>query len=170
MKKLLFFLMAPAACLGLLYTAFAYFEDTEASTDNTFQAGTWAVDVGGGGNNVSYTFQGLDPGASGRQSWTVTNTGSVDAFVDLDISIIEAGGLGGPLMAHLYISGGTDIYGAADSPQPLNGAGGSYDLNLPLAAGESRDFILDWNVINDYVPGDVDEVELTLHFNIQPAP
>jgi hypothetical protein len=159
--------MAAAASLGLLYTAFAYFEDTEASAGNSFRVGTWAVGVGGGGNTAAYTFQDLEALGSGTQTWTVQNTGSVSAFVDMNINVTESGtgNLGGFLTAHLYVSGGADIYSGA-----ISGMGGGYDLNLPLGAGESRDIVLDWNVEGGYAPDINDQVGLTISFDIQPAP
>jgi predicted ribosomally synthesized peptide with SipW-like signal peptide len=160
--------MAAIACLGLLYTSFAYFEDTEDSIENTFQAGTWMVDVDGGGSSASHVFQGLGEGDSGTKTWSVTNTGSVSAYVDLNISVAESGtgDLGDFLTAYLYVSGGDDIYG----PDAVNGMAGSYDLDLPLESGESVDITLDWYVSDGYYPDENDQVVLTINFDIQPAP
>ncbi len=154
--------MAAAACLGLLYTASAYFDDTEASTDNTFTAGTWAVK--GGGN---HTLTNLSAGASGTETWPVENTGTVDVYVDLDVSVIGSG-IGNPsdyLTARLYVSGGDDIYTGA-----INGMGGHYNLDPPLGPGESRDIILEWSVGEGYEPGPNDEVRVIISFDIKPAP
>lgn len=161
-KKLLLIFMTAAACLGLLYTASAYFDDTEASTDNTFQAGTWAVE--GGGN---HTLHDLAVGDSGTETWPFKNTGTVSAYVDMDVSVVGSG-IGNPsdyLTARLYVSGGDDIYAGA-----INGMGGSYDLDPPLGPGESRDIILEWSVGDGYEPGVNDEVRVIISFDIHPAP
>jgi predicted ribosomally synthesized peptide with SipW-like signal peptide len=162
--------MATAICLGLLFTAFSYFNDTEASTNNTFTVGTWAVDVGGGsGDSASCTFQNLTAGQSGTETWSVTNTGTVPAYVDLNIGILESGTghLGDYLMVHLYVSGGGDIYGDA----PIKNSAGVYDSNLPLAAGESKTVILDWYASAGYtIPDANDKVVFAISFSIQPAP
>jgi predicted ribosomally synthesized peptide with SipW-like signal peptide len=157
--------MVVVACLGLLYTSLAYFEDTEASIVNSFQAGTWSVD---GGSN--HTFRNLTAGQSGTETWTATNTGTVSAYVGLNISVIEegTGDLGEFLMGYLYVSDGGTICGP---DAPVNSLAGSYDLDLPLEPEESVDIILDWYVDAGYDPYDEnDKVRFKISFNIQPAP
>jgi predicted ribosomally synthesized peptide with SipW-like signal peptide len=160
--------MAAAACVSLLLTAFAYFDDTETSTGNTFQAGTWAVSVNGTGNSASHTFQSLNAGDSGSESWTVTNTGSISAYVDVNVSVADSGTghLGNFLIAHLYISGGPEIHVNA----PVNNIAGSYNLNLPLDAGQSKNIILDWSVAAGYIHDDNDQVVVAISFDIRPSP
>jgi len=155
--------MAAVTCLGLLYASFAYFDDTEASTINIFQAGTWSV-----GGSGSHTFSNLIAGNSGTETWTATNTGTVSAYVDLNISVTEGGtgDLGDFLSVHLYVSGGANIYG----PGAISGIGGGYNLNLPLEPDESIVIILDWSVEDGYFPDENDEIVLTISFNIQPVP
>jgi predicted ribosomally synthesized peptide with SipW-like signal peptide len=155
--------MTAAACLGLLYTASAYFDDTEASTENTFTAGTWAVE--GGGN---HTVHDLSVGDSGTETWPVKNTGTMDVNVDMDVSVTGSG-IGEPedfMTAHLYASDGADIYG----PDAISGMSGSYSLDLLLGPGESWDIILEWTVSEGYEPGENDEVRVIVSFDIQPAP
>jgi predicted ribosomally synthesized peptide with SipW-like signal peptide len=161
-------LLGAAACLGLLLTAFAYFNDTEASTGNTFTVGTWAVDVDGEGNSAGHTFQQLYVSDNGTETWSVKNTGTVPAYVDLNISVAESGTghLKNYLMVHLYPAGGTDIYGGA----LINGISGSYDLNLPLSAGESKAIYLDWYISDGYNHDDNDQVTITINFDIRLAP
>ncbi len=156
--------MAAAACLGLLYTSFAYFEDTEASTGNSFEAGTWSIK-----GDSNHTFSNLKSYDYGTETWTATNTGTVSAYVDLDIVVTESGtgDLGYYLMGHLYDSGGATICGP---DTPVNSMGGSYDFNLPLEPEESTDIILDWNVDTGYFPDVNDEVRIKISFDIHPAP
>jgi len=156
--------------LSLVFTAFAYFDDIEASIENTFEVGTWEVDVdSGGGHAASHIFKGLSAGQTGTLNWTVSNTGSVSAYVDVSISLSEVGtgDLGDFLTAYLYVSGGSDIYPGG----PISGAAGSYDTNLPLDAGQSRIIVLDWEVGGSYTGLDAnDQVTITISFSIQPAP
>jgi predicted ribosomally synthesized peptide with SipW-like signal peptide len=168
-KKLLLVFLAMATCLGLLFTSFSYFSDTEASTNNNFRVGTWAVDVEGSGNSASYVFQSLASGDNGTKTFNVTNTGTVSAYVDMSVGILEngTGHLGQYLMAHLYVSGGADIYGDA----PIENSTGIYNVNLLLAAGESKSVFLDWQVSDGYSPFDInDKVVFTISFTIQPTP
>jgi len=164
-KKLLLAFLGTAALLSLLFTAFAYFDDIEASIENSFEVGTWAVE--GGGN---HSYSNLTAGASGKDTWTATNTGSVSAYVDLNISVIEigAGNLADFLIGYLYVSGGDDIYSG-----PVSGIRtGRHDLDLPLEPGESVDIILDWYVSDDYfpMPDGHDEARVIISFGIHPAP
>jgi hypothetical protein len=102
--------MVAAAGLSLLFTAFAYFGDTEASSVNRFQVGTWALEVNnGGGDTASHTFNNLIVGDDDTETWTVTNTGTIPAYVDLDIEVSASGigNMGYFLLAYLYVSGGS---------------------------------------------------------------
>ena len=154
-------------------SAFAYFVDTEVSTANSFEMGTWAVDADGGGNTVVHTFNNLTAGTGGTNYWTVTNTGTVPAYVDMSINVAGtgAGSPGDFLLAHIYVAGYVgDIYGSAASPLPISAAGRNYDLNLVLEGGENLVIALDWTVNDAYEPDAFDEVVFTMSFNIQPAP
>jgi hypothetical protein len=154
--------------LSLVFTAFAYFDDTEVSIGNTFQAGIWAVDVNGGGSSAAQTFQGLASGDSGTKAWTVTDTGTIPAYVDLNVSVSESGTghLENYLMARLSIAGGSVIHDYV----LINDIAGSYNLNLPLDAGKSKDITLDWNVNSGYTPDANDKVVVTINFDIKPTP
>jgi predicted ribosomally synthesized peptide with SipW-like signal peptide len=171
--------MALAGLLSLVYSAFAYFDDTEESTDNSFTVGVWSLEEGdcdepaeaGAGVNAAgaYTFKGLDVGASGTRSWAVTNTGTVPVHVYMTVGVTGKGNghLGDHLGAHFYVSGSADsIYSG-----PLSGAGGSYDLNLRLEAGQGKVIVLGWYVDADYEAFDADDVvNLTVRFSIKPTP
>jgi hypothetical protein len=157
----------------LVGSAFAFFEDTEESTDNTFEMGTWAVETDGGGNTASNTFSNLEAGDSGMKTWTVTNTGTVPAYVDMSINVKGSGtgNLADLLLVHIYVAGyAGNIYGSADSLLPISGAGGYYDLNLVLESSVSLVIALDWTVNGSYQHDDSDEVVFSMKFSIQPTP
>ena len=94
MKKILISLMAIALVIGLVGAgAFAYFSDTETSTDNTFTAGTLnlKVNTNDGSNTVVFTESNKAPGDSGSGTWTLVNNGSLAGYVDLEsISVANA--------------------------------------------------------------------------------
>jgi hypothetical protein len=160
--------LAAAVSLGLVFTAFSYCNDTEASIENSFTVGTWAVSVNGRGDSAYYNFKNLAGGSCGTLIWEITNTGTVPAFTDMDIGIVEngTGNLGDYLKARLYISDGDDICPDA----AINTLAGPYDLDLPLDAGEAVMIMLDWIVDSGYFPDTNDQVKITLNFSISPAP
>ena len=93
MKKILISLMAIALVVGLVGAGtVAYFSDTETSTDNTFTAGTLDLNLDGGNVNVvKFTVADTYPGASGGETWTLLNIGSLAGYVDLEnISVANA--------------------------------------------------------------------------------
>jgi predicted ribosomally synthesized peptide with SipW-like signal peptide len=154
---------------------YAYFSDTETSTGNTFTAGTLDLNLDGGNTNVvKFTVGDVAPGDSGNGTWTVSNVGSIDGYLDLEsVGVSEDVGtstdpelvdepthvdttqLGTYLMAHIFVdtnndgdwdSGETDIYGTNASPAAINGIAGSYALNLSLAASGTNYITLCWSV------------------------
>ena len=151
----------------------AYFEDTEASADNNFEVGTWAVSANGGGSTAAFILQEPAAGAQGTHSWAVTNTGSVPAYVDMSVSVAVTGNvtMADYVLIHLYVAGYVgSIYGSGDSFLPINGAAGAHDTNLLLAPGNIINIALDWKVSEAYVPNTGDKVVLNMNFNIKPAP
>ena len=77
--------------------------------------------------SVTLTISADNGGASGTKTWTVTNIGTVPAYVDLNISadMSQVGNLNKSLMARLFIVGGGTIYG----PAAMIDMAGDYDLN-----------------------------------------
>ena len=76
----------------------SYFNDVEASTGNTFTAGTlnlvpstsgtgpagkYTVTAGGDGVNGNVVFVKLAPGDSGSTTWTLTNNGNLDGSLTI---------------------------------------------------------------------------------------
>jgi predicted ribosomally synthesized peptide with SipW-like signal peptide len=62
---------------------YAYFNDTETSGENTFQAGTLDLKVGGQDDpNVVYvTIDNIKPGWSGGYSWALKNVGTLTGYL-----------------------------------------------------------------------------------------
>ena len=100
MKKILFSLIAILVCVGLVGGAFAWFSDTDASTGNTFTAGTLDLEMrtaGGPGvpsTSWSYDHTGpiayavnMAPGVEfGPFDVHFRNGGTMDGYVDVNFS------------------------------------------------------------------------------------
>ena len=91
MKKILVSLMAILLAVGLVGAgAFAYFNDTETSTGNTFTAGTLDLTVDGQNdpNVVSFQVSTISPGWSQKYKWVLKNIGSITGKVFVEFSPI----------------------------------------------------------------------------------
>jgi len=87
MKKILFTIMACVLCIGLVGGAFAYFDDTETSTGNTFTAGTLDLKVNGGDVFVPYSVGNLKPGESrGTDTYSIYNAGSLPGVLSFKVT------------------------------------------------------------------------------------
>ena len=133
MKKILMSLMAIALVDGLVGAGVvASFSDEETSSGNTFTAGTLDLKVGGqdGSNVVALDIGPMAPGATGYNTWAVTNTGNIAGGFTLTVGTIsndpgttpepedtpDNGELSGNLMVILFedtnndgVFGGTDV-------------------------------------------------------------
>ncbi|MFZ5646945.1 MAG: TasA family protein, partial [Bacillota bacterium] len=90
-KRLSLSLMAVALIAMLVSAAtFALFTATTGNESNTFTAGTVTL---GQPASTPFTITNLAPGDSGNRTYTVTYTGSLDAWIGLDTT--TAGGLFG---------------------------------------------------------------------------
>jgi predicted ribosomally synthesized peptide with SipW-like signal peptide len=175
-KKILISLMTIAMMAALIGGGvFAYFNDVETSTGNTFTAGTLDLNLDGGNTNVvKFTVSNVKPGDSGGGTWTVANVGSIAGYLDLEsISVSEAIGtttdpelasepthvdttqLGNYLMVHMFIdannngswdTGETHILGTDAAPVAINTIASSYALDLGLAASGTNYITLRWSV------------------------
>jgi predicted ribosomally synthesized peptide with SipW-like signal peptide len=174
-KVLLSLMMIVLVCALIGGGIYAYFSDTETSTGNTFTAGTLDLNLDGGNTNVvKFTVGSVVPGDSGNGTWTVSNVGSIDGYLDLEsVGITEGVGtstdpelvdetthadtaqLGNYLLGHLFIdtnndgnwdSGETDIFGTNASPAAIKTIAGSYALNLSLTHGSTNYIALAWSV------------------------
>ncbi len=176
MNKILLSLMTIVLVCALVGGGvYAYFSDTETSTGNTFVAGTLDLNLDGGNTNVvKFTVSDVKPGDSGNGTWTVTNVGSIDGYLDLEsISVTEGIGtttdpeladestqadtnqLGNYLLGHLFIdtnndgnwdAGETDIFATNASPAAINTIAASYALDLSLTSSSTNYVTLAWSV------------------------
>jgi len=190
------------AAAGTGAGTFAYFSDTESSTGNTISAGTLNLTADGndGSATTTVSVDDVKPGGSGRGSTTLTNGGSVDGYLNVDVGTMtnnentvvepetaatgENGGEPGELGGVLDVIYGFDTTGDGniDVPfvdttskpyEPINRTGGAeYNPNIPLSSnGGSADFIVEWQL-----PSDVgnkiqsDGVELDVTFELLQNP
>jgi spore coat-associated protein N len=112
---------------------FALFTSTANNSGNTFTAGTLEVSAGNVAVYSGATFSNLAPGDSGDATLTVTNTGSLDAFVKIDDIINESGGL--------FDGGANQLQITYDTATKVAPAGGTatFDIHyyFPLDADDS---------------------------------
>ena len=173
------------ALLGVLLVAalagagtFAYFSDTETSSGNTFTAGTLDLAVGdeNPNNSPDFTIGDVKPGDSGTITYTLTNIGTIDGYLDLSgINVTDGPGPtpeseptpdNGELSANINVTvtlGTSVLYTGA-----LNGIAASYDADVALAASESTTLTIDWAVPEDAgndIQGDVTTVGLTVELD-----
>ncbi|MGB9903868.1 MAG: TasA family protein [Desulfotomaculales bacterium] len=189
MKKKIFASMFMIALMAALVggATFAYFNDTETSTGNSFAAGTLDLKLDGGDDNVvKFTASNLAPGQSGKGTWTIRNAGNINGFVDLTgITVVNTGAtpgtsefadgsgdLGANMNVRLFIdangngdydTGDTEIYNG-----PLNSIASDYNLNLPLNSGETKYIGLAWNIpgtVGNSIQGD--SVSFSMTFSLE---
>jgi predicted ribosomally synthesized peptide with SipW-like signal peptide len=166
MKKLLFVLILAVACLSLVGGVFAYFQDVEESTDNSFEVGTWKSATDDGEESALATISDVYADESATINWKLKNYGTIPANIDLDISVSEYGS--GCLADNMTIDltlGGMVIC----DDVPVSDLEGNYDTNLPLIAGASEDLTLCWNVGDDYEHDPDDSVTVNIEFDAKPG-
>jgi predicted ribosomally synthesized peptide with SipW-like signal peptide len=208
MKKLLILTMSIVLALGMIGSAFAYFSDTETSTGNSFTAGTLNLDVtifGDGpagkvdvhenadGTNDYVVFSDLAPGDSGSIVWNITNTGSLDGWInvtqglsndndgiDTEPELLEEPGANGALTdgeldEYMHLTSSMTIDGADVGflPQPWHGwwhdiavYGPSLD-NLPIVLPAGKTLVLTYAFsIDTTVTNIIQGDTFTANFNI----
>jgi predicted ribosomally synthesized peptide with SipW-like signal peptide len=92
MKKILGLSIAALLVIAMVAGGtFAYFQDTETSTGNSFTAGTLDLKLDGGDINVvKFTVTNANPGESGHNFWTLHNAGSLQGYLNLSgISVVD---------------------------------------------------------------------------------
>jgi len=196
LKRIIFSLMIIMAIFSIAGTgSLAYFEDSEVSSDNSLQLGVWDLESDSG----TLSLADLWAGSSGTRTWTVTNTGTVPAYLDLvnidytqyigetnqdelddEPTSLDTEQLENYLMVHLFVDysgdGWTDvfdenIYGTAATPLVISGIASSYNLNLLLDPNISSYITINWN-IPDTTDDRIygDELALSIEFDLQPTP
>ena len=126
MKKLMISLMTIAFVLALVGGGtWAYFNDTETSTGNSFTAGTlnlvpstsgtgpagkYTPTAGGDGINGNVVFDKVAPGDSGSITWTLTNAGNLDGTLTMASTVaFPENGTNEPETVAIASNGGVDL-------------------------------------------------------------
>ncbi len=98
MKKIFGLTIAALLIIGMVSGGtWAYFSDTESSTNNSLTAGTLDLNINGGNIAVTtFTASAVAPGDSGSGNSTLANVGSMGGELDITFSAItNTGGTGG---------------------------------------------------------------------------
>ena len=168
MKKILSSLIIILVLSALTISATrAYFSDTETSTGNRITAGTLDLNLEGGNTNVvKFDSVAIMPDETKSGTWTIHNAGSIDGYLDLHnitkdsdengcIDSEQAAGdnsCGNPgtgegelldlLSAKIFVdTNHNNIYDDEETiiyNGSFNDLDNNYDMNLPLAAGETK--------------------------------
>jgi len=90
MKKIVGLSVAALLIIGVIGGAtFAYFSDTESSTNNTLTAGVLDLNIDGGDIAVTtLTVSAAEPGGSGDDFSILANVGSMAGELDIDTSVV----------------------------------------------------------------------------------
>jgi predicted ribosomally synthesized peptide with SipW-like signal peptide len=173
MKKIVGLTIAVLLIVGLVGAGtYAYFSDTESSTNNTLTAGTLDLNIDGGNVAVTtFTASGVAPGDSGSGSSTLANVGSISGELDIATSAVTntpgAGGteyeggsgeLGASTQIAVYLdvdqSGG---WNAGDIGLQSNGA--TYSFPTALNYDEINDYASEtWNAVETMVTSAADDI------------
>jgi spore coat-associated protein N len=90
MRKIVILSVAVLVIIGLVSAGtYAYFSDTESSTNNVLTAGTLDLNIDGGNVAVTtFTVSSAAPGDSGFGSSTLANVGTMDGELDVTTSAV----------------------------------------------------------------------------------
>lgn len=169
----------------------AWFSDTEASTGNSFTAGTLDLNLDGGNTNVvKFNLSNLVPGNQPTGHWTLKNVGSVNGYVDIENVKVtgfengciepeteagdvtcgsDQGELQNVLGVYLFVDYGKDGWFSAGDKVIYNGLAKDmpthFELNEPLNAGSDfnvQGIINWWSTSSDNLAqGDSMTVDMT---------
>ena len=154
MKKILGLTVAALLVIGLVASGtWAYFSDTESSTNNSLVAGTLDLNIDGGDTAVTtFSVSNVAPGDSGSGSSTLANAGNLSGELDIEFSAItntpgagggEYEGGSGELGANAEIA----VYIDVDQ----SGAWSSGDIGLKSdGTTYNHPTALDYDAIDDY--------------------
>jgi spore coat-associated protein N len=140
---------------------YAYFSDTESSTNNVLTAGTLDLNIDGGDVAVTtFSASAVAPGDSGSGSSTLANVGSMSGELDIATSAVtntpgvggEFGGGSGELGSSAQIAMYLDV--------DQSGAWNAGDIGLKSdGTTYSSPTALDYDVIDNYASETWDAVE-----------
>lgn len=164
MKKILGLTIAALLIIGMVgTTTWAYFSDTETSTENTFTAGTLDLELtdasedGTDSETQTWVFANMEPTDTGGATLTVNSkAGSIDGYVDLStISVTDAegtnpesetsggNGLSDLLTVHMFFDvDGDGVYEVGDGDTDIYGTSASYAVFSGMAAIYDMDYAL----------------------------
>jgi spore coat-associated protein N len=165
MKKIVGLTIAVLLIIGLVGAGtYAYFSDTESSTNNTLTAGTLDLNINGGNVAVTtFTASAVAPGDSGSGNSTLANVGSMSGELDVTTSVVtntpgaggEFGGGSGELGASAQIAMYLDV--------DQSGSWNAGDIGLQSnATTYSFPTALNYDVIDNYASEKWDAVEATM--------
>jgi spore coat-associated protein N len=175
LKKVLFSVMSLMVVVGLVGGgAFAYFSDTETSTANSFAAGTLDLKLNAGDSNVTaFTVTDTYPSASGNYTYDLSNTGSLDGYLDVSAVVTDTGAVvtAGKEFADGIANLGTDmmirvtIGGNAMYQGSLIGFNGDHDWSIlvPKSPGATTCLVEWWipESVGNEIQGDSASIALT---------
>lgn len=198
MKKILGLTIAALLIIGMVGGGtWAYFSDTEASTENTFTAGTLdlqltdASEDGTDSETQTWVFSGMKPGDTGGATLTVQNAGSIAGYIDLSsISVTDAEGtnpesetsggnsLSDLLTVHMFfdvdgdgtfdlVDGDIDLYGSSLVYAQLSGMAASYDADYSLAASSTSYITLNYEWASSANDNDAQGDVTTFTFTVE---
>jgi len=164
MKKILGLTVAALLVIGLVGVGtWAYFSDTETSTENTFTAGTLDLELtdddedGSDSETQTWVFANMKPTDTGGATLTVNSkAGSIDGYVDLSsISATDAegtnpesetdggNGLSDLLTVHMFFDiDGDGVYDVGDGDTDIYGTSVSYAVFSSIVASYDTDWAL----------------------------
>lgn len=174
---------------------YAFFSDTQTSSNNTFTAGTLdlylldGADDAGDNETGTFVVSNASPGSSGfAGTLMVRNVGSINGFFDINaVSVAntegtnpesetgdtnDPGELGSKVSVTAWVDAdcdGTNNAGtepAFISNVLLNILAGSYDLDAPLAAGTDRCISMTWLWTSTITDNEAQGDVATLSFNV----
>ena len=163
MKKILGLTIAALLVMGLVGGGtWAYFSDPEDITGNYFSAGTLDLDVDGTDNpSAIFALTDVYPGQSGNDYAVLTNSGSLDGELDIEISSVtnaenlssgtEFQALGG---AVLGASANMSIWLDVDN----DGNREATDFGINSGGTTYNPTTLQWDEIDDYDTMTADDV------------
>ena len=154
MKKIIGLSAAALMLMGIIGGAtFAYFSDTESSTNNALTAGTLDLNIDGGDIAVTtFSAGAVAPGDSGSGSSTLSNVGSMAGELDIEtLAVNNTPGAGGTE----YEGGSGELGAVAEIAMYLDidqsGGWNAGDIGLQ-SGGTTYSFptALNYDIINNY--------------------
>jgi spore coat-associated protein N len=163
MKKILGLTLATLLVMTFVSGGtWAYFNDTESSSNNSLTAGTLDLNIEGGDSAVTtFSVDSAVPGDSGSGSDTLANVGDLNGELDIEFSAItNTGGSGGGEFEDGIGNLGAVAEIAAFIDVDQSGTWNSGDIGLKSDGTTYNDSVaLDYDAIDDYDSQTWDAIE-----------